>query len=97
MSSIAHFRYGLRSFLSNTDILIVVADVIVRAFIMFGGIRSVVRDILKFSDRVWNASVYEKLTFCEKLNAKTWSFVKKRLLYRCFLVNFVKFLRTPIL
>ena len=76
------------------SIFIVVADRIVRAFNMFGGIRSVVRDMLKLSDRVFNTGFHEKHTLCEKFRLNACNLIRKRLQHRCFPM---KFLRTRIL
>ena len=61
---------------------------------MFGGLRSVLRDLFKVFDRVWNISFYEKLMLCEKLNPKACNFAKKRLRHRCFPSEFCEFLKS---
>ena len=58
---LSDFQYGFRSSLSTPDLLIVVSDIIARAFNRSGATRAVAFDISKAFDRVWHAGLLHKL------------------------------------
>ena len=58
------FQYGFRSSRSNTDLLTVVPDRVVRAFSRSGATRAVALDISKALDRVSHAGLLQKLKSC---------------------------------
>ena len=55
------FQYDFRSSRSTADLLTVVSDRIARAFNSSGATRTVSLDISKAFDRVWHASLLQKL------------------------------------
>ena len=55
------FQYGFRSSQSTVDLLTIVSDRIARAFDRSGSTRAVAFDISKAFDRVWHASLLQKL------------------------------------
>ena len=55
------FHYGFRSSRSTADLLTVVSDRIVGAFNRSGATQAVALDISKTFDKVWHASLLQKL------------------------------------
>ena len=56
-----YFQYGFRSSRSTADLLIVVSNIIARAFNKSGATRAVALDISKAFDRAWHAGLLCKL------------------------------------
>ena len=54
-------EYGFRSSRSTADLLIVVSDIVARAFNRSGATRAVALDISKAFGRVWHAGLLHKL------------------------------------
>ena len=55
------FQYGFKSSGSTADLLIVISDIITRAFDRSGATRAVALDMFKASDGVWQAGLLHKL------------------------------------
>ena len=55
------FQYGSRSSGSTANLLLVVSDIIARAFNRSGATRAVALDLSKAFDRVWDAGLLHKL------------------------------------
>ena len=58
------FHYGFRSSESTADLLTVLSDRIIRAFIKSGTTRAVALEISKAFDKVWHAGLLHKCKFC---------------------------------
>ena len=55
------------------------------------------KGVLKIFAKFKRKHLYESLSFNKVVGLRSATLLKKRLLHRCFLVNFVEFLRTPFL